>query len=320
MSGPSLSVVIAAYNRGPRIGPTLDSVRRQTAPSDEVLVVDDASTDGTAAWVREHYPDVRVIACGQNGGTSAARNRGAAEAKGDLVVFLDHDDELLPHALATLRELLAVFPEARAAYADHSYTNRVSGVHYDDHHSAQPAFARLRQIPVRRTLPQGRLYDGRAMYYALLHGNLLQQPWAIYRDTFRRLGGFAPEVRYCEDWDLYLRVAYAVPLAVSDRVISRHVVEGDNLHLAAGQAEMHCRVMLRQLRQRHWWELRARWTLHRRLGMAYKVEADRSGEWKWYARSFLAWPFDHVVAARCLLGIKPPTAQREKQKEEIANS
>src|SRR5205823_11195006 len=135
----------------------------------------------------------------------------------------------------------------------------------------QPAFARLRQIPARRTLPQGRLYGGRAVYYALLHGNLLQQPWAIDRQTFLQLGGFAPEVRYCEDWDLYLRVAYSVPLALSDRVISRHLVDGANLHLASGQAEMHRRVLLRQLGRRRCWELRALWVLRRRLGMAYKV-------------------------------------------------
>jgi glycosyltransferase involved in cell wall biosynthesis len=319
---PSLSVIIAAYNRGPRIGLTLDSVVRQTAPANEIVVVDDASTDGTAGWVREHYPDVRVIACDKNGGTSAARNRGAAEAKGEVLVFLDHDDEMLPHALATLRELLESFPEAQAAYADHSYTNRVTGAHYEDHHSAQPAFARLRQIAVRRSLPQGRLYDSKAMYYALLHGNLLQQPWAIYRSTFLELGGFAPDVRFCEDWDLYLRVAYNVPMAVSDRVISRHLIDGANLHLAEGQAEMQRQVLGRQLGQRHWWELRARWILRRRLGMAHKIEADRSGEWKWYARSFLAWPFDYVVAARCLLGIKPQRsqrAQREAKKKEIVN-
>lgn len=316
----SLSVIIAAYNRGPRIGPTLDSVRRQTIAPDEIVVVDDASTDDTAAWVRQHFPDVLVIVSEQNGGTSVARNRGAAQAKGEILVFLDHDDELLPHALATLRGLLDSFPAARAAYADHSYTNRVTGVHYENHHSAQPAFARLRQIPVRGRLAQGRLYDGKAMYHALLHGNLLQQPWAIYRSTFLALGGFTPEMRYCEDWDLYLRVAYAVPLALSDRVISRHLIDGANLHLAEGQAEMQRRVLLRQRAQRHWWELRAQWSLRRRLGMAYKIEADRSGEWKDYLRSFLAWPFDYVVAARCLLGIKPQrtrSAQREENKETV---
>jgi glycosyltransferase involved in cell wall biosynthesis len=321
-AGLTLSVVIAAYNRGPRIGPTLDSVRNQTAPADEIIVVDDASTDDTAVWVREHHPEVRVVVCDRNGGTSAARNRGAAEARGDVLVFLDHDDELLPHALATLRELLGLFPEARAAFADHSYTNRVTGVHFDNHHSAQPAFARLKQVRVQRNLPRGRLYRGRAMYEALLHGNLLQQPWAIYRRTFLELGGFAPDVRYCEDWDLYLRVAYAVPVALSDTVISRHLIDGANLHLAEGQAEMQRRVMLRQLSRRHWWEWRARCVLRRRLGMSYKIEADRSGDWTWYARSFFAWPFDAVVAARCLFRIKPHRAQRnqrEEKKKEIAS-
>jgi glycosyltransferase involved in cell wall biosynthesis len=322
MAAPTVSVVIATYNRGPTIGPTLESVHRQTAPADEIVVVDDASTDGTGAWVREHYPTVRVIFCEQNGGTSTARNRGASEATGDVLVFLDHDDELLPHALATLRELLALFPEARAAYADHRYTNLVTGVHYDNHHSAQAAFARLRQIPVRRRLPQGRLYAGRAMYRALLRGNLLQQPWAIYRDTFLALGGFAPDVCYCEDWDLYLRVAEAVPLALSDCVISVHRVEGANLHLAEGQEEMQRRVMLRQLARRHWWELRARAVLRRRLGMAYKIQADRRRAWRWYVRSFLAWPFDYVVAARvCGIGIKATedTENTEREEQKVEN-
>src|SRR5262249_37736976 len=157
-AAPSLSLIIAAYNRGPRIGPTLDSVRQQTIAPDEIIVVDDASTDDSAAWLREHHPEVRLLVREQNGGTSVAAHRGAAEAKGEILVFLDHDDELLPHALATLRRLLGSFPTARAAYADHSYTNRLTGVHYDNHYSAQPAFARLRQIPVRRSLPEGRLY------------------------------------------------------------------------------------------------------------------------------------------------------------------
>ncbi len=73
------------------------------------------------------------------------------------------------------------------------------------------------------------------MFYALLHGNLLQQPWAIDRETFLGLGGFEPTIRYCEDWDLYLRVAAAVPLVLTDEVISEHIVESGNLHLAPGR-------------------------------------------------------------------------------------
>lgn len=301
---PTVSVVIATYNRGPKIRRTLESVLAQSWPAYEIVVVDDASPDETGVWVQMHFPTVHIIGCAQNGGTSAARNRGGHEAKGDVLVFLDHDDELLPHALAVLLELFEIFPEARAAYADHSYTNLVTGVHYDNHHAAQAAFARLQSIPIDRALPQGRLYSGRSMYRALLRGNLLQQPWAVDRRAFLELGGFAPEIRYCEDWDMYLRIARAMPVALSDRVISKHIIEGDNLHLAEGQDEMQRRVMLRQLKQQGWTEWRDRALVHRRLGMSYKTAGDRAGDlsaaWRWYWRSFRAWPFDHVVAARTL--------------------
>ena len=164
----------------------------------------------------------------------------------------------------------------------------------------------MRDIPVERQVGPSRLY-GRAMYYALLHGNLLQQPWAIERATFLQLGGFAPEIRYCEDWDLYLRVAHAVPLAVTDRVISTHYVEGSNLHLTAGQEEMHQKVIRRQLRFSRWNDPRATLILRRRLAMYLKSAGDKARAtlprtaWACYARSLALWPFDHVVAARVLL-------------------
>src|ERR1700756_275745 len=145
----SYSLVIATYNRGPRIAATLDSVFGQTRVPDEIVVVDDGSTRGTGEWVRSHYPRVRVLST-PNGGTSLARNRGAEAAAGDVLVFLDHDDTLLSHAVATLAGLLERFPEAHAAYADHRYVNLVSGETYENHHSAQPAFARLAAIPVLR--------------------------------------------------------------------------------------------------------------------------------------------------------------------------
>jgi len=67
--------------------------------------------------------------------------------------LLDHDDELMPHALETLAGLLEAHPEARAAYADHVYSNTAAGVHFPDHHYAQPAFARLHRIRPRRVTP-----------------------------------------------------------------------------------------------------------------------------------------------------------------------
>lgn len=303
LSDSLISLVITTFNRGPRIAETLDSVLCQTVLPEEVIVVDDCSTDGTADWVSSRYPDIRVICTPRNLHTSGARNFGGRNATGDILVFLDHDDWLLPHAVETLLQLLKEFPEARAVHADHAYCNTASGVHFPDHHSSQPAFHRLQKVLVHRCSSAGRLF-GKELYYALLHGNLLQQPWGIYRDTFLQLGGFSEDIKYCEDWDLYLRVTRDHPVALSDRLISHHIIEGDNLHLSTNQAVMHRKVIENRLREESFYHLRARWILKRRLAMYFKKNGDDARPknlglaWRNYWRSFKNWPFDVVVAGR----------------------
>jgi glycosyltransferase involved in cell wall biosynthesis len=307
MSEPTVSVVIAAYNRGPRIADTLDSVLAQSEPAVEVMVVDDGSSDDTVPFLREHYPQVRLLEV-PHAGQSVARNSGAEAARGKVVVFFDSDDIMLPHALETLVGCLQRFPEARVAYADHRYANGVTGTVHENHHYTLPQYRRLADVPVARAGKDERLY-GRPIYYTLLYGNLLQQPWAIYRDTFLASGGFAPELRSNEDWDLFLRLAYDVPLVLTDRVISTHRVEKerDHVHLSAGQDETNTAVIRRQLRARRWRDFRATVILRRRLATYLKTAGDQARPtslpqaWRYYARSLGLWPFDHVVAARALV-------------------
>lgn len=306
MSRQTVSLIIATWNRGSRIARTLDSVRAQPCQPDEVIVVDDCSTDGTGEWVRAHYPDVQVVRPDKNLHTSGARNFGAAAAKSDVLIFLDHDDELLPHAVATLTANLRDFQTARASFADHTYRNAAAGIRFDNHHTQQAAFQRLSRVAVQEARGDCCLY-GRPLYYALLRGNLLQQPWAIYRQTFHELGGFAEDVRFCEDWDLYLRVADRAPLVLSNAVVSNHHVEGENLHLTADQDPMYVRVLGRQLAMQRWTDWRA-WSLTRkRLAQFAKTAGDRAlpsgrgSAWRQYVRSLRLWPFDLVVAGRSLL-------------------
>src|SRR3954452_15388536 len=109
---PTVSVVIITYNYGRFIAGALDSVLAQTRPADEIIVVDDGSTDDTAAE-GGGYADQGVQYLYQpNAGMSAARNRGIRASRGDLIAFLDSDDRWLPDKLALQLENLATYPDA----------------------------------------------------------------------------------------------------------------------------------------------------------------------------------------------------------------
>ena len=102
LSNPRISVVVCNYNYERYVRQTIDSVLQQTYPALEVIVVDDGSTDGSLAIIRGYEAQgVKVIAQA-NGGQIAAYNAGFEQARGDVVLFLDSDDALLPQALAEI--------------------------------------------------------------------------------------------------------------------------------------------------------------------------------------------------------------------------
>src|SRR5438067_9612199 len=92
MTDRTVSAVIPVHNGENFLAQAVESVLDQTRPVLEVVVVDDGSTDGTAAVAQGFGAPVRHIPQAQSG-VSAARNRGVREARGNLVAFLDHDDE-----------------------------------------------------------------------------------------------------------------------------------------------------------------------------------------------------------------------------------
>lgn len=105
-----VSVVIPAYNVGKYIGRTIESVLRQKRSADEIIVVDDGSSDETAIVVKQYGDRVRYI-YQENGGASVARNTGIEAARFDWIALLDGDDEWLEDKLALQTEHLGRNPE-----------------------------------------------------------------------------------------------------------------------------------------------------------------------------------------------------------------
>ena len=114
----SISTVIPAYNAAEHIARTIESVLAQSLQPDEIIVVDDGSTDGTADMVKKYGDKVRYIHQ-QNAGVSAARNAGIKAATSQWIAFLDADDEWMPEYIETQFQLLKNNPELSWASANH---------------------------------------------------------------------------------------------------------------------------------------------------------------------------------------------------------
>ncbi|WP_415033769.1 glycosyltransferase family 2 protein [Azonexus sp.] len=108
-SCPTISVIIPSYNYGHLLPRALDSVLPQLAENDELIVIDDGSTDDTATRLAEYttrHPRLSAVHQ-ENAGAAAARNHGIRLAKAPYVLLLDADDELMPNALNVLRAIVS---------------------------------------------------------------------------------------------------------------------------------------------------------------------------------------------------------------------
>jgi glycosyltransferase involved in cell wall biosynthesis len=224
---PLVSVVIPCFNYARFLGQTIQSVLDQAYPALEIFVVDDGSSDDPAAVVAQ-FPSVRFIRQ-ENRGLSAARNTGLAHCRGELVVFLDADDRLLPGAIATGARLLTADPSLGFAAG---FSMLISG----------------------DGLPQptvnGPGCEGNDPYVALLRRNTIRNPATVVfrRGIVEAVGGFAAGVDACADYDMYLRISRSHPVAFHDEVVAEYRKHGHNMSDNAAQMLREALVVLRRQR------------------------------------------------------------------------
>ncbi len=199
---PNVSVVIPLFNKRPYIERALKSVLTQTMQDFEVIVVDDGSTDCGADFVHR-FADSRIRLLSQeNAGVSAARNRGIAESRSDLVAFLDADDEWTPLFLETVVGLASRFPDSGAYATAYSICTPESAIRSAD----------IRAIPPSP-------WEGYIPRY-FLSATLGEPPVsassvAVPRAILEELGGFRIGDWWGEDSDMWGRIALQAPIAFS---------------------------------------------------------------------------------------------------------
>lgn len=178
----SVSIITPCYNGGPFVADTLRSAIDQSFAPVEIIVIDDGSTDDSAAIAEAFGEPVRVIRQ-SNAGESVARNRGVEESRGTHLLFLDADDLLAPRALEVLAEALRCRPRAVAQM----------GCAWFDEDPGSPQF--IKKALHTHFFPE------------VIDGNLgPPHAWLTPRRIVDAAGGFCPELRWFEDWDVWWRV------------------------------------------------------------------------------------------------------------------
>ena len=197
-TSPRFTVVMPAHNTGPLVAHAIRSVLRQTCEDFELIVVDDGSTDETAANARAFTADPRIRLIEQaNRGPSAARNAGIALAHGEYISMLDSDDMWLPRYLEVMAAALNSDPTAGLAYTDAWVLNEQTGrirrttmMHYQRPPADPPA-------------------DTERFLHLLLDRNFVYTSVTVRRSVLDAVGGFNERLWTGEDWELWLRIVAA---------------------------------------------------------------------------------------------------------------
>jgi glycosyltransferase involved in cell wall biosynthesis len=216
---PRVSVIVPLFNKASYVGRALKSISGQTFADLEVIVVDDGSTDGGCEIVAGHRDSRVRLVSQQNSGPGAARNRGIEQSSGQVLAFLDADDEWLPQ-----------FLEAAITTLDSSGAAAHTCAYYDE-----PSGADSSKLWRDRGFASGVFrIDTGTRPETLLHRVAFLSPCTTIAraEVVRRHGGFYENnCRYAEDAHLWLRVLLNYPVSFS--LDPRVRLHRDASHLSA---------------------------------------------------------------------------------------
>lgn len=181
-----ISAVIPTYNCSRYLSRAIDSVLGQTRPVDEIVVIDDGSTDDTPALLARYGDRVRALRVA-NGGVSKARNHGLRMARYEWVAWLDADDWWMPTKIARQVELVDKDPQLDFIYTGLRMVE-LDGHEYD-----------------RVTTDPTRVWPGLRYTNTITPSTVM-----VRRELLLAAGGFDESIRMCEDWEMWARLGEKV--------------------------------------------------------------------------------------------------------------
>lgn len=240
---PRASIIVPAYNATATIVPTLDSLCAQTFPDYEVVVVDDGSTDETAAVVRAHgHPRIRLVRQ-QNRGLAGARNTGIANARGAFIGFCDADDLWRPSKLSAHVAHLEASPQVGLSYSGSLLIDE----------NGQPL--RIAQKPRLKNVTAAQIFRrnpvGNGSAAVLRRAALDDIAWRPLHETTRDWW-FDENFRQSEDIECWLRLALTTGWQVEGvpGLLTLYRVAGNGLSAQTGRQYASWEQLVDKLSQR----------------------------------------------------------------------
>ena len=253
----TVSVVIPAFDAEATVGAAISSALWQTYRDFEVVVVEDGSRDATGSIAGSFPEPVRVVRQ-ENAGVAAARNRGVAEAQGELIAFCDADDVLLPQHLEAL---VTVHERRGGIVTSNCYWLFPGGIH--------PA----------RTRYKGRFPAPERQRHAILEQNFVSTMSLFPKGLVDEIGSFDTELRVAEDWDFWLRAIYAGHrVALQPRPLALYRWGSSGLVADSARMDEHANAVLRKAAARDDLTRDERAYVKRRLAGPGPAELGRQGD------------------------------------------
>jgi GT2 family glycosyltransferase len=292
----SVSVVIPTHDRASMLLEAVDSVLGQSHEPEEILVVDDGSTDLTQEVMAPILHRVRYMKTPHRG-VSHARNTGYRSARGEWIAFLDSDDLWLPRKLELQLQALGASGDTPLCYTDEIWVRRGRRVNPCKHHAK---------------------HSGWIFHHCLPRCIISPSSALVRREVLEELGGFDESMPVCEDYDLWLRLTSKYPvLFLAEKLIIKRGGHPDQLSRQVwGMDRFRIRALDRlirdpRLRQDH--RTAAILELQRkcRIYSQGARKRGRSGEALWYEKlAQEAWVFSGECAARAEAGCPAHLASR----------